>query len=74
MELRKSEELLIQAMRAMDEVPANILLWYTAGLEGSLGKIRNAGLEDYRKEDFERKIDISNEYQRKLSYWLTSEE
>lgn len=65
-DLTNKEILLIQALREMGEIPVNMLLWYSAGLEGSIKKIEKAlEKEEANKFNIEnkRKIHISQKYQ-----------
>lgn len=65
MELTKSEQQLIEAIREMDEVPANVLLWYVSGLEDAQEKARQVGA-DYRVVQDQKRIDIANAYMRSM--------
>lgn len=71
MDLTDNEKILIEALRAMDEVPANMLLWYVAGLEESNHKI----IESFKDKGWDpephidaskRRIKIAREYQGKI--------
>lgn len=66
MELTAKEELLIEAVREMDEVPYNVLLWYTAGLERSLEAMKAKGLEDMHGQEYEHKIGIARSWMRQM--------
>jgi hypothetical protein len=66
MELTEKEKMLIEAIRAMDEPPGNVLLWYSAGLEEAQRKSRTIPGNHYRVEQDQRRIDIANKYMREM--------
>ena len=65
--LTKNEETLIKALIEMNEIPTNMLLWYTSGLEASVAKIENVLGKDSseaQNRNSIRRIEIANRYQR----------
>jgi len=62
MELTSEEQNLINALRAANEIPYNIMLWYTAGLQESADKIKD--INPYSAENDYRKIEIIEQFMR----------
>lgn len=65
MELSEKEKLLIEAVREMDEPPANILLWYGYGIGKALEDTIKIHGRDVRGDS--RRVKIANEYSRKMN-------
>lgn len=65
--LTKDEETLIRALRAMGEIPINMLLWYSTGLENSVENIEKSigkPTSEVHNRKSKQKIAIANQYQR----------
>lgn len=70
LELSNNEKTLIKALREMDEIPINMLLWYVAGLEESIKKVEksfgDSQLDEVKEQNAEhlRKVEIASKYMR----------
>lgn len=64
MELTNSERKLIEAVREIDDAAANILLWYTVGLQAQRDKLAEFDPEDLRGD--QRRIEIARKHMRDM--------